>query len=85
MLIIAAIQRTWNKTIQWRQIAQQRRELRGLSDEILKDIGISRSDADYEANRPFWDVSKNSDVTLRKTQTNEVVSVDKPRYSVCCS
>jgi len=85
MLIISAIQRTWNKTKQWRQIAQQRRELRGLSDEILKDIGMSRSDADYEAKRPFWDVSKNSDVTLRKTQTNEVVSVDKPRYSVCCS
>jgi uncharacterized protein YjiS (DUF1127 family) len=85
MLIISAIQRSWSKTKSWYEVAQQRRELRGLSDEILKDIGISRSDADFEANRHFWDVSLNSDSTLRKTRTTEVSSFDKSHYPVCCS
>jgi uncharacterized protein YjiS (DUF1127 family) len=83
MLTIATIQRTWSKAKEWRQIAQQRRELRGLSDEILKDIGISRSDADFEANRHFWDDSRNNDVTLRKAQTTEIASVAKTECQVC--
>jgi len=83
MLTIAAIQRVWNKTKEWRQIAQQRRELRGLSDEILKDIGISRSDADFEANRHFWDVSKSNDVNLRKAQAAEISSIAKTECQVC--
>ena len=83
MLTIATIQRTWSKAKEWRQIAQQRRELRGLSDEILKDIGISRSDADFEANRHFWDDSRNNDVTLRKAQTTEITSVAKTECQVC--
>ena len=83
MLSIATIQRTWSKAKEWRQIAQQRRELRGLSDEILKDIGISRSDADFEANRRFWDVSQNSDVTLRKAKAAEISSVAKTECQVC--
>ena len=85
MLVIALIQKTWSKTKEWHQVARQRRELKNLSDEILKDIGISRSDADFEGNRHFWDISPNHDVTLRKAQGTEVSSVDKPRYSVCCS
>ena len=83
MLTIATLQRTWSKAKEWRQIAQQRRELRGLSDEILKDIGISSSDADFEANRHFWDVSRNRDVTLRKAQTTEIASVAKTECQVC--
>ena len=39
---------------QWRQRALERRELAGLSDLMLHDIGLSRADADYLANRPFW-------------------------------
>jgi len=38
------------------QVRAQRRELLGLSDAMLKDIGISRADAQREANRPFWDL-----------------------------
>ena len=83
MLTIATIQRTWSKAKEWRQIAQKRRELRGLSDEILKDIGISRSDADFEANRHFWDDSRNNDVTLKKAQTTEIASVAKTECQVC--
>ncbi len=37
-------------------LARSRRELSGLSDAQLKDIGITPQDAHSEAHRPFWDV-----------------------------
>jgi len=36
---------------------RERRELMSLDDGALKDIGISRADADREWSRPFWDVA----------------------------
>jgi uncharacterized protein YjiS (DUF1127 family) len=42
---------TWRE---WRRRVHDRRELAGLSDEMLHDIGISRAEALYLANRPFW-------------------------------
>lgn len=39
----------------WRMLARERYLLQTLSDEMLKDIGISRLDAEREAKRPFWD------------------------------
>jgi uncharacterized protein YjiS (DUF1127 family) len=39
---------------QWRRRAQERRELASLSDLMLQDIGITRSDAAFLANKPFW-------------------------------
>ena len=43
----------WAKVKHWRDISRQRSELRMLSDHLLKDMGISRVDAEREANRPF--------------------------------
>lgn len=37
-------------------LARQRRSLRDLSDETLRDIGLTREQARNEAARPFWDV-----------------------------
>ncbi len=37
-----------------REIAKQRRELAGLSDRMLKDIGVSRVQAAEEYHKPFW-------------------------------
>lgn len=34
---------------------RQRQALRRLDDNALADIGLSRSDAQREANRPLWD------------------------------
>ena len=45
------------KLLLWRQVAAQREELGRLSDELLKDIGISRTEATNEANRHFWDTA----------------------------
>ena len=38
----------------WHVRAQTRRELAWMSDEQLKDLGITRDDAYFEANKPFW-------------------------------
>jgi uncharacterized protein YjiS (DUF1127 family) len=34
--------------------ARQRRLLAALDDRTLRDIGVTRSDAGAEANKPFW-------------------------------
>ena len=40
----------------WRDRASGRRALRGLSLEMLRDIGVEKYDAIDEANKPFWRV-----------------------------
>jgi len=38
----------------WLERAHQRRQLLDLDDRLLKDIGISRTDALAAGARPFW-------------------------------
>lgn len=38
----------------WRERSQTRAQLARLDDRMLKDIGLSRSDAAFEARKPFW-------------------------------
>lgn len=40
----------------WYQVARERNQLAKLDERALKDIGVSRSEALAEAERPFWDV-----------------------------
>jgi uncharacterized protein YjiS (DUF1127 family) len=40
------------------RIYQERRALMALSDRTLKDIGLSRTDAYHEGNRPWWDLPR---------------------------
>ncbi len=42
---------TWHL---WRERSRSRAQLRELSDHLLRDIGISRSQADVEGSKPFW-------------------------------
>jgi uncharacterized protein YjiS (DUF1127 family) len=45
--------------LRWSDIKRQLtdwRQLEGLDDKCLQDIGISRSTADFEAARPSWNV-----------------------------
>ena len=37
-------------------VRSQRRALLDLTDEALRDIGLTREQAAREADRPFWDV-----------------------------
>ncbi|MFL5331761.1 MAG: DUF1127 domain-containing protein [Geminicoccaceae bacterium] len=43
-----------DKAEHWLERSRQRRALRGASDHLLKDIGIGRAEAEYEAFKPFW-------------------------------
>ena len=45
---LIALLREW-----WRRM-QDRRMLATMSEQSLRDIGISRYDADFEARKPFW-------------------------------
>ena len=38
----------------WQRYARSRHELMNLSDRTLRDIGLSRYDAGFEASKPFW-------------------------------
>ncbi len=40
---------------EWHERARQRCQLLSLDDHLLKDIGISRADAEREAGKPFWE------------------------------
>lgn len=42
------------RLLRWHDLARQRRALLTMNDYMLKDIGISRADAEREARRPFW-------------------------------
>ena len=39
---------------EWQRRVRSRRELEGLSDATLRDIGITGCDAHREMNKPFW-------------------------------
>ena len=38
----------------WLERARQRRTLAALDDHVLRDIGITRVEAEREAEKPFW-------------------------------
>lgn len=40
----------------WEGRARERRSLAEMSNHMLKDLGISRTDARREAEKPFWRV-----------------------------
>jgi len=47
---------TWRERLyRWRQLRRERHALSQLSDNMLKDIGISREAVQRESRRPFWD------------------------------
>jgi uncharacterized protein YjiS (DUF1127 family) len=39
---------------QWQERTRQRRHLRALDDRLLRDIGISRADVEFESGKRFW-------------------------------
>ena len=40
----------------WQKRHRMRRELLSLDDRLLRDMGLSRCDAEREGRRPFWHV-----------------------------
>ena len=39
---------------EWRRRSRERAELAALDDRTLKDIGLTRADAEFLSNKPFW-------------------------------
>jgi uncharacterized protein YjiS (DUF1127 family) len=39
---------------EWSRRVHSRSELMSLGDDALRDIGLSRCDAEFEACKPFW-------------------------------
>jgi uncharacterized protein YjiS (DUF1127 family) len=39
---------------QWRRRHRERAELAALDDRTLADIGLTRGDAEFLVNKPFW-------------------------------
>jgi uncharacterized protein YjiS (DUF1127 family) len=39
---------------QWQRRMKERRQLADLNDLMLHDIGLTRADAEFLANKPFW-------------------------------
>ena len=66
MILISIINKVLAKVLFWREVSGQRKELRRMSDDLLKDIGISRTDADREGKRMFWDYSPIEEISLRR-------------------
>lgn len=38
----------------WYARAHERRALMELDERLLRDIGVTRADAEHEASKPFW-------------------------------
>lgn len=52
--IIRSVLRMTAILMVWQERARQRRQLLELDDRMLRDIGVSRYDAEREASKPFW-------------------------------
>jgi uncharacterized protein YjiS (DUF1127 family) len=39
----------------WRQRSRTRAQLAGMSSHLLRDIGLTRGEAMFEANKQFWE------------------------------
>ena len=48
------VTRAVDRILLWMERARQRRLLDALSDHMLKDMGLSRFEADREARKRFW-------------------------------
>lgn len=65
------------KILFWREIFRQRQQLSTMDDDQLKDLGISRVDADCEAHRMVWDYSPTVDETLQSRTSTALARSSK--------
>ena len=70
MMLLVPANKMWARLRYWREMALQRAELANMSDEMLKDLGISRAEAEFEARRPFWDTRRQADLPCGQQPNN---------------
>ena len=49
--LVNSVSKEWQR---WRRNSRTRRHLAAMDSDMLKDVGISRSDRVNEVNKPFW-------------------------------
>jgi uncharacterized protein YjiS (DUF1127 family) len=52
--LLHVLARAASEIREWRRRSRDRRALAAMSDRSLRDIGLTRYDADWEASKPFW-------------------------------
>jgi uncharacterized protein YjiS (DUF1127 family) len=52
--LLPALRRLAAMIGEWRRRARSRRELLAFDERMLRDIGVTRIDVQYEAAKPFW-------------------------------
>ena len=52
--LLEHIKRAKRRVNTWRKNARARKELEGMPDYLLRDIGLSESQRDMELSKPFW-------------------------------
>ena len=52
--LVPVLDRVIETPIAWLERLRERRQLAGLSDGMLKDIGVSRADVEHLVDKPFW-------------------------------
>jgi uncharacterized protein YjiS (DUF1127 family) len=78
MILLSNAKKALAKIRLWGEICRQRKQLSKRDDYLLRDIGLSRVDADREVNRKFWDSSAVEDESLqRRTDVTSIVSTKK--------
>jgi uncharacterized protein YjiS (DUF1127 family) len=63
----------------WREVRRQRRELLDLDEHLLKDIGISRTEALQESRRPVWEICAHSSGTEPRRRDSSAIAASSPR------
>ncbi len=53
-LALATVERAAGLLGTWRQRAADRRQLCDLDDHMLRDVGLSRGEVEFEISKPFW-------------------------------
>jgi uncharacterized protein YjiS (DUF1127 family) len=48
------LSKSFDVLLLWLQRRRERHQLAGLSDHVLKDIGVTRADVDSETRKMFW-------------------------------
>ncbi len=48
------VDRVIETPIAWLERIRERRQLASFSDDMLKDIGVSRADVEHVVEKPFW-------------------------------
>ena len=51
---LGAARRILTRLREWRRRARDRAQLAALDDRMLRDIGLTRADAEFLSNKPFW-------------------------------